>query len=152
MSPQTIRGAAKLGNNRAKTFDERFFAKVHMTSGCWVWTGARSPQGYGMLQARWLSPTPRTAHSVMNEQVFGAVPEGLVLDHLCRNRACVRPDHLEPVSMTENNRRGNGWSGRNSRKTHCPHGHPLDRVDYRGYRYCSTCKRARDAVRDRKAS
>lgn len=88
--------------------DVRFFSKVHMTDSCWVWTGA-TINGYGVLGGGRGYYRAR-AHNVAYEQTVGPIPDGLELDHLCRNRACVRPDHLEPVTRAKNVRRA--WAAR----------------------------------------
>ena len=72
---------------------------VNETSGCWEWNGAIGSLGYG-------SYSTKLAHRLMYEDVRGPIPEALVLDHLCRVRHCVNPDHLEPVTLSENVRRG----------------------------------------------
>lgn len=104
------------------TVSERFWAKVDKTGGCWLWTAGKDVHGYGLFRVNrknWL------AHRWAWTQAHGAVPEGLELDHLCRTPACVRPDHLEPVTHAENVRRGRGGDWARS-KTHCPQGHPYD--------------------------
>lgn len=103
---------------------ERFWARVDKDGpgGCWLWTGHRTSGGYGGVA---LSGRSLRAHRVAYELLVGPIPEGLQLDHLCRVRLCVNPDHLEPVTQTENVRRGFGVGGINYRKTHCPQGHPL---------------------------
>ncbi len=116
-----------------------------MESGCWVWTGKIAKNGYGCVTFDYKS---MGAHKFFYEQTKGAVPKGLHLDHLCRNKACVNPDHLEPVTCRTNTvERGRGPSAINARKVVCLRGHPLsgDNVylTKKGQRYCKTCSRAR---------
>lgn len=90
--------------------------KIQVTGFCWLWTSVTNEAGYGTMKVRskfWL------AHRWVYEQLVGPIPEGLVLDHLCRVRHCVNPDHLEPVTTGENIRRGLVALER----THCPKGH-----------------------------
>lgn len=77
--------------------------------GCWLWSGNVNPDGYGRVAWRRADGVSRTgfAHRFAYERLVGPVPDGLVLDHLCRNTVCVRPDHLEPVTDSENSRRAN---------------------------------------------
>ncbi len=90
-----------------------FFAKVEFTDACWLWTASTDWYGYGWF---WVG-APRRAHRVCYEWLVGPIPAGLELDHLCRVPACVRPEHLEPVTHAENVRRGDlgkiqrEWSG-----------------------------------------
>ncbi|MEU7240240.1 HNH endonuclease signature motif containing protein [Streptomyces sparsogenes] len=83
------------------------------------------------------------AHRFAYETLVGPIPEHLQLDHLCRVRHCVNPDHLEPVSSRENTRRGRSQAGINGRKTHCQKGHPFDSANtyvWKGSRACRTCR------------
>lgn len=98
--------------------------------GCWQWKSLRSGDGYGRVRHQ---KKDQLAHRVVYELLVGPIPEGLTLDHLCRNRGCVRPAHLEPVTLAENTRRGQGMSARNARKTHCLNGHALtsENLDFR---------------------
>lgn len=79
--------------------------EVDPVTGCWIFLGTKTPTGYGMYHAPGARQS-RSAHRFMYESVHGAIPPGLELDHLCRVRACVNPAHLEPVTHTENMRRG----------------------------------------------
>lgn len=119
-------------------------------SGCWVWLGTLNPGGYGSVGYKgktW------NAHRVSYLLAHGALPERHDLDHLCRVRCCINPDHLEAVTRSENLARG--LSGENlanpaRAKTHCPKGHRYEGLnlytDTRGRRTCVTCQRQR--VRD----
>lgn len=124
------------------TVEARFWVKVDKTSDCWVWTGAVNSRGYGSFG---LQGSMRQAHRVAYELLVGPIPAGLVLDHLCRNRLCVRPEHLEVVTNRENVLRGVGACATNARKTRCVKGHPLVgenlSIEKGGGRRCVTCRR-----------
>lgn len=121
---------------------ERFWDKVQFTGTCWLWTACTNAKGYGQfkVEGRMVG-----AHRWAYEQVYGAIPEGLQIDHLCRTVNCVYPLHLEVVTSRVNTLRGNGRAGINARKTHCPNGHEYSgenlRVDAYGKRYCRTCSK-----------
>ena len=114
----------------------RFLDKIAVGDDCWEWTGARSG-GYGRFS---FGGRIAYAHRIAYEIWVGPIPEGLQIDHLCRNRACVRPDHLEPVTHKENILRGVGLTAKHAVKTHCPHGHLYDGRDNRGKRICRRCR------------
>ena len=127
--------------------DRLWHRLVEDANGCWIWTGARSGRGgladqYGHM---WVDGAYCKVHRLAYELVVGKIPDGLQLDHLCRNRLCANPAHLEPVTVGENLRRGNGPTGVNHRKTRCKRGHPLSgrnvgRHAQGGWRYCRACK------------
>ncbi|MFC8339351.1 HNH endonuclease signature motif containing protein [Streptomyces rubiginosohelvolus] len=120
---------------------------------CWEWTGAKTTGGYGQF---WLKPRLVVSHRYAYEQMVGPIPEGLQLDHLCRNRACVNPAHLEPVSQQVNILRGFSIATANRLKTRCPQGHPYSASNTyihprNNGRICRTCARERSrAVHKRK--
>ena len=133
------------------TVAERFWSKVAAVGNvceCWEWTASHDSSGYGHI---WLTTGNVKAHRLSYELVVGRIPDGLVLDHLCVNRNCVNPWHLEPVTSGENTRRSeiNGTAVRQYQlsKTHCKSGHPYDETNtyvrpaggIQG-RDCRTCK------------
>lgn len=134
------------------TIEERFWAKVlpEPNSGCWLWGAGLSPEGYGRLSE---SGTRKAlyAHRYSYELHKGPIPEGLELDHLCRVRSCVNPDHLEPVTRKTNMLRGLGNG--NKEKTHCPKGHLYSgqnliistRGNGKTFRRCRTCLNKQNA-------
>lgn len=102
--------------------EERFWDKVEKTDDCWNWTGAIIWNGYG--QIKW-GDKVQYAHRVSYLMHIGEIEKGLTIDHLCRNRRCVNPIHLEAVTNKTNLLRGYGIAAQNARKTHCKLGHPL---------------------------
>lgn len=118
----------------------RFWAKVEKTEGCWNWTAYLDPQGYGRYNH---NGRCRLAHRLAYIDRVGPIPDGLHLDHLCKNRRCVNPAHLEPVTAQENLRRS---AAREAKRaiTHCPSGHPYDArntfVNRAGSRVCRACR------------
>ena len=139
----------------------RFWSKVaipvlpqgeFLPSDCWEWIAGRTTAGYGTFAP---GREKRTyAHRFSYELLVGPIPEGLHIDHLCRNRGCVNPDHLEPVTNRENGRRGMAamvGRARCAAITHCPQGHAYTKentyVDKRRCRQCRECSRARNRER-----
>ena len=127
-------------------FFDRLLRYVDASGDCWVWTGYTDRDGYGAGRLR---GNTEMAHRAVWEELVGPIPDGLTIDHLCRNKACVNPDHLEPVTVGENRRRGvNVLVQRMLRKTHCPAGHPYSPENTYTppgtvKRQCRTCDRLR---------
>lgn len=128
-----------------------FMQRIRYESDCWVWTRALD-NGYGRfcIESRTL-----WAHRVSYEHHVGPIPKGLFIDHLCRNRACQNPAHMEVVSNVENTLRGVGITALNSKKTHCLNGHRFSLENTRllptrrksgvgpARRFCRACGRDR---------
>ena len=124
-----------------------FLTFVRKTETCWFWEGWLN-NGYG----GYTTPDSKNhkAHRFAYEMCVGEIPEGLELDHLCRERSCVNPDHLEPVTHRENSLRGKGVAAVNASRTHSPQGHPYSVENtflYRNTRYCRECGRRRTRER-----
>jgi hypothetical protein len=121
-----------------------------MNSECWPWPGQLNHNGYGTLT---ISSKTMRAHRFVYAWAKGPIPEGCEVDHLCRQRNCVNPDHLEPVTKRENVLRGESFSAINARKTHCVNGHEYTpentKIEKGRWRNCRECHRA--ANRDRLA-
>jgi hypothetical protein len=131
---------------------QRFWDKVEFIGegGCWLWTGCILQNGYGQFS---VGGHPRYVHRLAYENLATPIPEGLTIDHLCRVRRCVNPDHLEPVTSRENTLRSpTAPTAVNARKTHCLRGHPLSGANLYeppsrpGRRYCRECVRMRKRV------
>lgn len=102
--------------------EARFWSFVQKSTCCWNWTGAQS-RGYGHFRANGCTVG---AHRFSYELHVGPIPDGLELDHLCRNRACVNPAHLEAVTHRVNLLRSNGVVAKHANQTHCENGHPFN--------------------------
>ena len=125
---------------------------------CWVWTAARNSDGHGEIKIGGVNNAP---YRVVYEWLVGPIPNGLVLDHLCRNRVCVRPEHLEPVTNEINIMRGQSAPAINARKNQCPRGHPYNAANTihlpNGGRRCRTCSEGyymehRDQIRAQRSA
>lgn len=131
--------------NVAPEFVERFWGSIKKTDTCWLWAKHLNPSLYGEIK---LHGHTRLAHRISYLLLVGPiVPKSLTVDHICRVRHCVRPEHLRLLSNVENIMVGEGFSARNARKTHCPYGHQLDLNRKRAgrpnsaHRVCSICVR-----------
>lgn len=124
----------------------RFKTKVfvNLDTHCWVWTACKTGGGYGLFGYQGKNVL---AHRFSYQLILGEIPPGMQLDHLCRNRGCVNPSHMEPVSCRENLARGRTLMAANLLVQKCPNDHPYDElntyVTKKGARQCRACARAR---------
>lgn len=127
---------AAMGKIRRRYDQDTSEYLIDLETGCWVWQRAKTKAGYGQVP---VGGRMLYAHRVYYEDDVGPIPDGLVLDHLCRNPACCNPDHLEPLTQAENMRR--------ARRSVCRHGHELTGENVyltpEGNRQCRECNRAR---------
>lgn len=138
---------------------KRFWDKVDKESGdihpvletrCWLWTAGLSEKGYGTFR---FNGRMQKAHRLTYELRYGEIPKGLEPDHLCSNRRCIRPEHLEAVTHRENIHRSNGIAAKNAKKTHCLNDHEFDNDNTyfnktSGSRQCRQCRKDRTAAID----
>lgn len=129
------------------TPEQRLRARVVKTDTCWNWTAAKTRKGYGWFQA---DGRPHLAHRYAYTLAYGPLPDHIQLHHLCENKGCVRPDHLQPVTQAEHiDVTPSSPAHINASKTHCPQGHPYSTentyiIPSTGGRMCRTCSRARN--------
>jgi hypothetical protein len=137
-----------------KTLAERFFPKVERIpfSTCWLWNAAVNKEGYGEIKAEQGNKKYK-AHRVAYELYKGPIPDGLVIDHICRNTSCVNPDHLRAITKVENTMIGFGYMAKLARRDCCNHGHPFtaeNTISKNGKRRkCRTCKNLNEMNRKR---
>lgn len=134
------------------TPEQRFWAKVEKTEDCWNWTAGHR-EGYGHFRVDQATAWP--AHRLSYTWLIGPIPDGLNLDHLCRNTFCVRPSHLQPVTQLENVWRSPTHDQWQRLKTHCLKGHPYSGDNlyvHKGRRHCKTCRREEKRLRRARAS
>jgi hypothetical protein len=124
---------------------ERFECKIQKTEDCWFWTASQTKAGYGQFS---INNYPYLAHRVAYELYKGSIPEGKVIDHLCRTPSCVNPEHIEAVSQRVNTYRGISPDAGMMKKNFCPHGHEytpentyIGTTQYGTARKCRACRR-----------
>lgn len=126
---------------------ERLLNRVEKTDECWNWTGSLSTSGYGQITGYVNDEkTNLITHRVVYEHFKGKIPKNHSIDHLCRNKLCQNPEHLEAVTPRVNTLRGVSAVAINAQKTHCSSGHPLSGKNLlmdkkNNVRMCKACRR-----------
>ena len=127
-------------NNRVPAVISIMLKVFEHESGCWLWLGARNDSGYGGASITVKGVSKRVAiHRFLYEECYGAIPEGLELDHQCNNIDCVNPRHMMPMTHGENVRRGGVKNGNRCRRGHLYSKHGS--IAKNGYRHCRACAR-----------
>jgi hypothetical protein len=125
---------------------EIILSRIDIVDGHWIWNGCKNLGGYGYFT---VGRQVQLAHRASYEAFVGPIPKGLVIDHLCRIRPCVNPEHMEVVTHKTNTLRGVGPAAKNAIKTQCPKGHPFDESNTQMYlnketgswaRLCKACR------------
>ena len=134
---------------------KRFFQKIKKVNKCWEWQGCISSKGYGTFGffGKWCK-----AHRASYMLFVGKIPEGLTIDHKCKNKKCVNPEHLRPMTMRDNILLGENCAAVNAKKTHCKRGHeflkeniyPLKMKNGRNSRSCRICIKIRSVYNNKK--
>lgn len=135
----------------------RLFEKFSRGNGCWEWKGPITWNGYGIfVYGQDHVPKGTTAHRAVYQELVGKIPESMQLDHLCKNKLCVNPSHMEVVTARENLMRGETKAAENVSKTHCPKGHEYRLNQSPHYlrvneRRCHVCHAEQEAMRRKEA-
>lgn len=143
--------ASRISGGDRRIFTRQILPHIRIAATCWIFGGAKNNKGYGNIRINGRNGRTVRTHKWMFEALNGPIRSDLMCDHLCRNRACCNPAHIEAVNAKTNALRGFGQGALNASKTHCPYGHPYTsentRITY-GRRRCRICQRkARNLAR-----
>lgn len=119
-------------------------SRIDHSTMCQVWTGALKDKGYGQVSSGMARPKALAAHRAAYAYAYGSIPQGLHIDHLCRNRACINPEHMEAVEPSENTRRGQSPSSVASREGRCKKGHPYVPGSFYQSKHSKSCRICRN--------